>query len=88
MSLVLNHVEKSYPEFDLNLTFTAEKGELLTLLGPSGCGKTTTLHLIAGFIAPESGSLFIDGEDVTPENFKNLTTLEDFIRRYLDKNES
>lgn len=36
----------------------------------------------------EQFGISIDGEDVTPENFKNLATLEDFIRRYLDKNES
>jgi ABC-type Fe3+/spermidine/putrescine transport system ATPase subunit len=74
MSLILKHIRKSYPEFDLNLSFTAEKGELLTLLGPSGCGKTTTLHLIAGFIEPETGSLLIDGEDVThtPPHLRNL----------------
>ena len=36
----------------------------------------------------EQFGISIDGEDVTPENFKNLTNLEDFIRRYLDKNES
>ena len=65
MSLVLNQIKKTYPEFDLDLSFSAEKGELLTLLGPSGCGKTTTLHLIAGFISPDSGTLFIDGEDIT-----------------------
>lgn len=36
----------------------------------------------------EQFGISIDGEDVTPENLKNLATLEDFIRRYLDKNES
>ena len=65
MSLVLKSIEKSYPEFDLNLSFSAEKGELFTLLGPSGCGKTTTLHLIAGFIAPDGGALFVDGDEMT-----------------------
>lgn len=65
MSLVLKNIEKSYPEFDLNLSFSAEKGELFTLLGPSGCGKTTTLHLIAGFIAPDGGALFVDGDEMT-----------------------
>jgi len=35
----------------------------------------------------ERFGISIDGEDVTPENFKNLATLEDFIRRCLDKNE-
>lgn len=74
MSLVLKKIEKSYPEFDLDLTFTAEKGMLLTLLGPSGCGKTTTLHLIAGFISPNSGTMSIGGEDVTarPPHLRKL----------------
>ena len=40
-------------------------GELLTFLGPSGCGKTTTLRMVAGFETPTSGSIFIDGRDVT-----------------------
>jgi spermidine/putrescine ABC transporter ATP-binding subunit len=40
-------------------------GELVTLLGPSGCGKTTLLRLVAGFEAPDAGSILISGRDVT-----------------------
>jgi ABC-type Fe3+/spermidine/putrescine transport system ATPase subunit len=41
-----------------------EGGELLTLLGPSGCGKTTLLRAVAGFLAPDSGSIRIGGRTV------------------------
>ena len=41
------------------------RGELFALLGPSGCGKTTLLRMIAGFEAPSSGTLRIQGQDVT-----------------------
>jgi len=42
-----------------------ESGETLVLLGPSGCGKTTTLRLIAGLDAPDTGRVLFNDEDVT-----------------------
>lgn len=45
-----------------NVSFNIEKGAFLTLLGPSGCGKTTTLRLIAGFLEPDTGEIYINGE--------------------------
>ncbi len=48
-------------QLDLDIT----DGEFVVLLGPTGAGKTTTLRLVAGLEKPESGSVHIDGADVT-----------------------
>ncbi len=45
-----------------------ENGAILAVLGPSGCGKTTLLRLIAGFLAPDEGSVSIDGALVADRN--------------------
>ncbi len=47
------------------VTLDFAPGSLTTLLGPSGCGKTTLLRVIAGFVTPEEGRVFIGGEDRT-----------------------
>jgi ABC-type Fe3+/spermidine/putrescine transport system ATPase subunit len=41
------------------------RGEMIALLGSSGCGKTTLLRAIAGFVAPESGAIRVEGRDIT-----------------------
>ncbi|NMB07945.1 MAG: ABC transporter ATP-binding protein [Tissierellia bacterium] len=48
-----------------NLSFEVNKSELICVLGPSGCGKTTVLKTIGGFLKPEVGKIYIDGEDIT-----------------------
>ncbi len=66
--LELRKITKHYPQqvrpavdqVDLRL----HRGELLALLGPSGCGKTTLLRTIAGFEAPQSGLIELDGQTV------------------------
>ena len=42
-----------------------ESGSIVGLLGPNGAGKTTTFYMIVGFIRPDSGKVFLDGEDIT-----------------------
>jgi ABC-type Fe3+/spermidine/putrescine transport system ATPase subunit len=63
--LEVKALKKSYGDFSVSVDLSVGEGETLALAGPSGCGKTTTLNLIAGLIEPESGSVSIDGEDIT-----------------------
>jgi spermidine/putrescine transport system ATP-binding protein len=48
-----------------DITLEIGEGEFFSLLGPSGCGKTTTLRMIAGFEVPDTGSVVLQGADVT-----------------------
>jgi len=47
------------------IDLAVEPGEFFSLLGPSGSGKTTTLRIIAGLEMPDSGTVFLDGRDIT-----------------------
>ena len=50
-----------------DVSFELEPGQIFALLGPNGAGKTTTLRMLAGLIAPTSGSVTIGGEAMTPD---------------------
>jgi putrescine transport system ATP-binding protein len=64
--LQLENVSKRFDDFIAvnNVSLSVERGEIFCLLGASGCGKTTLLRLLAGFEAPSSGRLLIDGQDL------------------------
>ena len=74
--LELHNLNKTFGKTDAVLDFNLdiEKGELVSFLGPSGCGKTTTLRMVAGFEIPTSGTIMMDGEDITnnPPNQRNV----------------
>ncbi|MCM2293913.1 ABC transporter ATP-binding protein [Allorhizobium sp. BGMRC 0089] len=65
--LVLEEIAVRFGTYDAlkRVSFSVEEGAFVTLLGPSGCGKTTLLNVIAGFVQPLSGQIFIDGRNVT-----------------------
>ncbi|MBI5629442.1 MAG: LPS export ABC transporter ATP-binding protein [Elusimicrobia bacterium] len=67
MRLSARDIHKSYGERQVlkGLSLEVRSGEIVGLLGPNGAGKTTTFYSLAGFIRPESGSIFIDDRDVT-----------------------
>ena len=53
--------------------FSVEKGELAVILGSSGAGKTTALNILGGMDTPTSGSVLVDGKDISKHKKKQLT---------------
>ena len=66
----LENVSKSFGNVPVlnDVSFTVKDGSLLTILGASGGGKTTLLRLIAGFDAVDSGSIKMNGREVSSES--------------------
>ena len=63
--LTLTDITWQYQDLPIRFTLSIARGEQVAILGPSGAGKSTLLNLIAGFLAPDSGTLTIAGEDHT-----------------------
>ena len=65
--LTLQSLGKIFGDFTAvrDVDLSVAKGEFVSLLGPSGCGKTTTLQMIAGLVEPTSGTITLDGRDIT-----------------------
>ena len=71
----LRDIHKSFGSVEVLKGISAQipKAELLTFVGPSGCGKTTLLRIIGGFASATSGTVVLDGEDISnlPPNMRN-----------------
>lgn len=57
-----------YERFNLKV----EEGEQICLLGPSGAGKSTLIHMLLGFVAPDSGSIVVDGVVLSPSTIHDV----------------
>jgi len=76
VKIVLKGLKKSYGSVvacDIDYLEIKDK-EFFTFLGPSGSGKTTTLRIIAGFIEPDAGEIYIDGKSIigVPPEKRNM----------------
>ena len=72
LSKIYNTGEKEFKALD-NIDLSIEKGEFVAILGPSGAGKSTLLNLIGGMDTPTSGSIKIDGEEISKYNENRLS---------------
>lgn len=65
--LSVQHLSKSYKKRPVlrDVSFHVQRGEAVALLGPNGAGKTTCFYMTTGLIAPDSGTIALDGQDIT-----------------------
>ena len=66
-ALEIKNISKSYGGLDvlINVYFTLEQGERRAIIGPNGAGKTSLFNIISGIIKPDSGEIYLLGQNVT-----------------------
>lgn len=79
--LELKSIIKNYPDGQLvnevlkDISFTVEKGEFAAIVGPSGAGKSTLLTIMGALLTPSSGSVLLNGHDISHLSKKQQTEL-------------
>lgn len=69
--LSVKGISKTYADFSIkDVSFDIQQGEYFVLLGRTGAGKSVLLEIIAGLICPDSGSVLLDGKDITREKIQ------------------
>jgi spermidine/putrescine transport system ATP-binding protein len=78
-NIKIEGVQKNFGDVQIlkNIDLEIKQGEFFSLLGPSGCGKTTILKMIAGFLEPDQGAIYLGNEDITKlaPNKRNVNTI-------------
>jgi len=79
--LEIHNVSSSYGKLEVlkDVTLSADKGEVISLIGPSGSGKSTLLRVLIGLTPPTSGEIFVAGEKVDYGNRKSVRALRDHM---------
>ncbi len=72
--LEVNEVSKNFGDFKAlnNVSITVPKGSIFGLLGPNGAGKTTLIRVINQITMPDSGTVILDGESLSPHHVTNI----------------
>jgi NitT/TauT family transport system ATP-binding protein len=84
--LKVTHVSKTYGSGDSatkaieDLSFEVNAGELVCIVGPSGCGKTTLLKTVSGLLRATSGTVELDGQEITAPPEKMALVFQDYSR--------
>jgi lipopolysaccharide export system ATP-binding protein len=68
LRLRAQHLVKSFKNKQVvrDVSFEVKTGEVIGLLGPNGAGKTTSFYMVVGLLYPQTGSVFMEDEDITP----------------------
>jgi len=79
--LEIHNVSSAYGKQEVlkDVTLTADKGEVISLIGPSGSGKSTLLRVLIGLTPPTSGEIFVAGEKIDYGNRKSVRALRDHM---------
>lgn len=77
--IIIKGLNKSFDGVQVikNMNLQIKEGEFFSILGPSGCGKTTLLRILAGFIEPDTGTVYLGDKDITnlPPNLRTTNTI-------------
>jgi len=87
ISIEIKNLNKQYNNILAvkNMNFNINKGSIVGLLGPNGCGKTTTIGMMLGLIKPNSGTVFINDQNIENENNRTkILEKVNFISPYVE----